>query len=74
MARVSRLTAFPVKSLDGCDRNCVRLGPGGAIVGDRTYALFESDVAVDEASVAGAEIDVGDDVEIFDTIAAPSAD
>jgi len=52
MPRVERLTAFPVKSLDGSDRERIRLDAGG-IVGDRSYALFEADADPETASVAG---------------------
>jgi hypothetical protein len=39
---VRRLTTFPVKSLDGCDRESVELVENGGLDGDREFALFDS--------------------------------
>lgn len=41
-AVVRRLTTFPVKSLDGCDRDSVRVVRNGGLDGDREFALFDS--------------------------------
>ena len=41
-AVVRRLTTFPVKSLDGCDRESVELVENGGLDGDREFALFDS--------------------------------
>ncbi|MDS0299059.1 MOSC N-terminal beta barrel domain-containing protein [Halogeometricum sp. S1BR25-6] len=41
-AVVRRLTTFPVKSLDGCDRESVRVVRNGGLDGDREFALFDS--------------------------------
>lgn len=41
-AVVRRLTTFPVKSLDGCDRESVRVVSNGGLDGDREFALFDS--------------------------------
>ncbi|QIB74715.1 MOSC domain-containing protein [Halogeometricum borinquense] len=40
-AVVRRLTTFPVKSLDGCDRESVRIVRNGGLDGDREFALFD---------------------------------
>ncbi|MDS0294876.1 MOSC domain-containing protein [Halogeometricum luteum] len=41
-AVVRRLTTFPVKSLDGCDRDSVGVVRNGGLGGDREFALFDS--------------------------------
>ncbi|SFR57873.1 MOSC domain-containing protein [Halogeometricum limi] len=43
VAVVRRLTTFPVKSLDGCERDSVRVVRNGGLAGDREFALFDSD-------------------------------
>ncbi|MFC5366454.1 MOSC domain-containing protein [Salinirubrum litoreum] len=43
MPRVRRLTTFPVKSLDGTDRERAELLPNGGLAGDREFALFDAD-------------------------------
>jgi uncharacterized protein YcbX len=43
MAHVERLTVYPVKALDGADRDAVRIAEGGTLAGDREYALFGPD-------------------------------
>lgn len=40
MAHVERLTVYPVKSLDGQNREAVRITEAGSLAGDREYALF----------------------------------
>ncbi len=40
MAHVERLTVYPVKALDGHDREAVRITEAGVLAGDREYALF----------------------------------
>jgi len=42
MARLARIDIFPIKSLDGCSLPQVALTSGGALVGDRTHALFDA--------------------------------
>jgi hypothetical protein len=43
MPRVRRLTTFPVKSLDGVDRQRAELLPAGGLDTDREFALFDAD-------------------------------
>jgi hypothetical protein len=43
MPRVRRLTTFPVKSLDGIDRERAELLPSGGLETDREFALFDAD-------------------------------
>ncbi|PSP78767.1 molybdenum cofactor biosysynthesis protein [Halobacteriales archaeon QS_1_68_20] len=43
MAHVERLTVYPVKALDGQDREAVRITEAGGLAGDREYALFGPD-------------------------------
>ena len=43
MPRVRRLTTFPVKSLDGTDRDRAELLPNGGLATDREFALFDAD-------------------------------
>jgi uncharacterized protein YcbX len=43
MPRVRRLTTFPVKSLDGTDRERAELRPNGGLETDREFALFDAD-------------------------------
>ena len=43
MAHVERLTVFPVKGLDGVDREASRLVAGGTLAHDREFALFDAD-------------------------------
>ncbi|MFB6219439.1 MAG: MOSC domain-containing protein [Halobacteriaceae archaeon] len=40
MAHVARLRVYPVKALDGEDREAVTVTPGGTLSGDRAYALY----------------------------------
>jgi uncharacterized protein YcbX len=40
MARVERIRVYPVKALDGEDREAVRVTEAGVLAGDRQYALF----------------------------------
>jgi hypothetical protein len=43
MARLERLTVYPVKGLDGLDVESVRIVDGGTLAHDREYALFDAD-------------------------------
>ncbi|MFB6354048.1 MAG: MOSC domain-containing protein [Halobacteriales archaeon] len=43
MAHVARLRVYPVKALDGEDRDVVGLTPNGTLAGDRAFALFGPD-------------------------------
>lgn len=43
MAYVERLRVYPIKALAGADRDTVGFVPGGALAGDREYALFGPD-------------------------------
>ncbi|TKX85869.1 MOSC domain-containing protein [Halorubrum sp. SS5] len=43
MARVERLTVFPVKGLDGVDVEAARVLDGGTLERDREFALFDAD-------------------------------
>jgi uncharacterized protein YcbX len=43
MARVARLTVYPVKGLDAHDLDAVRLLSGGTLAHDRAYALVDAD-------------------------------
>ncbi|WP_276272839.1 MOSC domain-containing protein [Haloarcula litorea] len=43
MAHVERLTVYPVKALDGVDRERARVLPGGTLAHDREFALFDAD-------------------------------
>ncbi|MDZ5809909.1 MOSC N-terminal beta barrel domain-containing protein [Halorubrum sp. AD140] len=54
MARIAELVAYPVKSLDGVAVERAEIGPRGALLGDRTYALVEAGVDPHEASVGGS--------------------
>jgi uncharacterized protein YcbX len=51
MARIAEIVAYPLKSNDGVDLDRAKLGPTGALRGDRTYALVEAGVDPREASV-----------------------
>lgn len=51
MVHVDELVAYPVKSLDGSDRDRIRLTSEGPLVGDRVYAPVEGDVDPADASV-----------------------
>ncbi|GIW92141.1 MAG: molybdenum cofactor biosynthesis protein [Pirellulaceae bacterium] len=42
MVRVRELYVYPIKSLDGVSVASARILPGGALEGDRRYALFDS--------------------------------
>ena len=53
MARIAELVAYPLKSNDGVALDRAELGSGGALRGDRTYALVEAGVDPHEASVGG---------------------
>ena len=41
MQRVSRITVFPIKSLDGTEVSAVRVLPSGALENDRRFALVD---------------------------------
>ena len=41
MAHVERLTVYPVKALDGMDRESVSILPGGTLAHDREFAMFD---------------------------------
>jgi len=43
VAHVDRLTVYPVKALDGTDREQARILSGGTLEHDREYALFDAD-------------------------------
>ncbi|QDX41104.1 MOSC domain-containing protein [Salarchaeum sp. JOR-1] len=43
MARVARLTRYPVKALSGADVETVRVTEGGTLAGDREYRLVDAD-------------------------------
>ncbi|MFB6224400.1 MAG: MOSC domain-containing protein [Haloarcula sp.] len=43
MARVERLTVYPVKALDGTDCESVSIRPGGTLAHDREFAMFDGD-------------------------------
>ncbi|AFZ73348.1 MOSC domain-containing protein [Natronobacterium gregoryi] len=43
MARLERIRTYPVKSLDGVDREEVTIRENGTLAGDRTFALFDAD-------------------------------
>ncbi|MGZ0746332.1 MOSC domain-containing protein [Haloparvum sp. AD34] len=51
MVHVAELVAYPVKSLDGCERERIRLTGDGPLVGDRVYAPVEGAVDPADASV-----------------------
>lgn len=53
MVHVEQLIAYPLKSMDGVGRDRARLVSGGALAGDRSYALFEADADPETASVGG---------------------
>jgi uncharacterized protein len=42
MPTLSRITVFPIKSLDGRELRDVRVLPGGALEGDRRWAIFDA--------------------------------
>jgi uncharacterized protein YcbX len=42
-ASLARITVFPIKSLDGVELDAVEVLPGGALAGDRRFALVDSD-------------------------------
>lgn len=42
MIRLSRITIYPIKALDGIDVPEVSLSSGGALQGDREFALFDA--------------------------------
>ncbi|WP_254523922.1 MOSC domain-containing protein [Natrinema caseinilyticum] len=42
MARLERLTVYPVKGLDGVDLETAEIIDGGTIAGDREFALFDA--------------------------------
>ena len=54
MPRIAELVAYPMKSLDGVAVEHAELGPNGAFVGDRSYALVEAGVDPHAASVGGS--------------------
>ena len=41
MARIERLTVYPVKGLDGIEREAAAVTPGGTLAHDREFALFD---------------------------------
>jgi len=43
MAQIERLTVYPVKGLDGVDRETATVTPGGTLAHDREFALFDGD-------------------------------
>ncbi len=43
MARLERLTVYPVKGLDGIDLDAVEVLEGGTLARDREFALFDAD-------------------------------
>jgi len=43
---VARLTVYPVKALDGQDRERATVLPGGTLAGDREFAMFDADSEV----------------------------
>ncbi|WP_254279119.1 MOSC domain-containing protein [Haloarcula marina] len=43
MTHIERLTVYPVKALDGHDRDRVRVLPGGTLAHDREFAMFDAD-------------------------------
>ena len=53
MAHISRILAYPIKSLPMLAREQATLIADGALAGDRAYAVFEKGVSPGEASVAG---------------------
>jgi hypothetical protein len=53
MTRVAELVAYPLKSCDGVAVDRAAIGPEGALRGDRSYALVESGVDPETASVGG---------------------
>jgi len=46
MATIERLTVYPVKGLDGTDRDRADITPGGTLAHDREFAFFDDDGAV----------------------------
>ena len=53
MAQISRILAYPIKSLPMLAREQATLIVDGALAGDRAYAVFEAGISPSEASVAG---------------------
>ncbi|MFC7076997.1 MOSC domain-containing protein [Haloarcula halophila] len=43
MAHIERLTVYPVKALDGMDRETSEIRPGGTLALDREFALHDAD-------------------------------
>jgi len=43
MAHIERLRVYPVKALEGTEREEARIRGGGTLAGDREYALFDGD-------------------------------
>jgi len=43
MATVAKITIYPIKSLDGVEVSQIEVSPGGSLVGDREFALFDGD-------------------------------
>lgn len=43
MASIERLRIYPVKGLDGIELETAEITPGGTLVGDREFALFDED-------------------------------
>lgn len=54
MTLVADLFAYPLKSFDGVAVERAELGPEGALLGDRSYALVEGGVDPHTASVGGS--------------------
>lgn len=42
MAKLDRIQIFPIKALDGVELDTVEISPGGALKGDRTYAMLDA--------------------------------
>lgn len=41
--KLSRITIYPIKSLDGCERSSARVTPAGTLEHDRAYAFFDAE-------------------------------
>ncbi|MFC6974279.1 MOSC domain-containing protein [Halomicroarcula sp. GCM10025709] len=58
MAHIERLTVYPVKALDGMDREESEILPGGTLAFDREFALHDADGAAYNGKQAAAVHDL----------------
>lgn len=64
MARLERIRVYPVKALDGVDREQVTVLEGGTLTGDREFAIYDADGEVVNGKRTARVHDLETDVDL----------